>query len=377
MDDTQVIIGGAKPAAPITPPAEVPNDAAHQAAVETPKTPETPPTTPQTPEWEFKVEHFNKWAGSEFKNEDEVKSSLKSLSKVKDYENVIKERDELKTKYEEIQSQLDPRSYFVNDDEFKRQLILRKYPEGDPYVMSKVLSLDEKTSKDIDILIAGEMLKGIDEVSAKELIYDKFSISDDNADFDKLTLAKLKSEAAGVRKQIAEIKDVKLPEKVDFETKRQNAILEQQKKLDKLKADSTPFVEKIMEGLKEVNLPIEIEEGKVDNALKFEVDEQFRNDFKNILLEGFLDGTFTLDEKGVSAAYNYAANTYTNLKLPQMISKLKKQLNAEFEDAKHAALHNDKPLSQEQAPAQEQKGNTLGELVTQAFTQQSSRGVQL
>jgi hypothetical protein len=114
---------------------------------------------------EFNLESFNKHFGKEFKDPDDIKSLFDLPTKITEvegklteFEKIQKELADYKQKYEEVGKYIDPKTFFANDKLYQTNLMLKKYPDKDVSLMTKISTLDVDKANNFDLLVLNKML---------------------------------------------------------------------------------------------------------------------------------------------------------------------------------------------------------------------------
>lgn len=297
----------ARDAVQSTPPVETPianepviseaGKTAEPTKVEPPKE-ETKADTPKSNWWE----EANKTHGWDFKSSDDFKVVVEKAKKVDEYEAKVKGIDEVETKYkkqlEELQSSLNPLSYFSSQESYVAEQLRRQHPDKSPFVLQEIVTSDNKRMADLDVLIKNQMLETPDliggENGAKEYILDKYGIDAETPKEEWSTTIqnKIKIEANATRKQWDELKSkVELPKVMTPEDKEKQSIALKEAKLNQVKPLRETFskFDKFTET---------IEDGKV---FDFNVTDEYKQQLPEIFDTFFVDAGLEVNEDNLKA----------------------------------------------------------------------------
>lgn len=312
----------------------------------------TPPIVePPKVESDFDLSKFNSRYGSDFNDEDSLKDFLSKKAELERLAELDNKYKELNSKYEEAKQQLNPRQHFVNEDEYKRQLILKKYGEEvNPGLLNKIVSQDVSKMSDIDILILGKQvgnpyLIGGDE-GARQLIYDQFGINaeemgDDPTKWSNLVKNRLSDAATQVRKSLNQIKSIEVPQVEDFESQRQAKIKAGEELRTKLKDGWTKVVGKLVKDFSDY----EYLEGK-----KFKVDDDFKKMATDVLLEHLIEGDLDLNEENIKNAQLYLRSEFWQQRGQDILKAHAEDIKSQFTEQKMKENDNPKLRNNEEKP---------------------------
>jgi len=287
---------------------------------EPPKKEETKTEAPKQATW---LEEVNKLYKTEFKAPEEFSKHLEKAKKADEYEPKFSEFENNEKKYkqqlQELQSSLkeiqNPLSYFSSQEAFVAEQLRKQHPDKSPYVLQEIVTRDNKTMDDVDVLIKNQMLETPDliggENGAREYILDKYGIDPDtpNTEWTTTVRNKIKIEANAARKVWEELKktvqvpNIATPEQKEAE--RVRAKEELRTKIVPLKETFSKF-DKFTE---------EIEDGKI---FDFNVPDEYKEDL------GQMFETYIVDA-GVEPTAENLANI-EELKKALLLSKYFKQI---------------------------------------------------
>ena len=176
----------------------------------------------------FSLQSFNKKFEKEFESEDNLKSLFEKADK---YDETKTSNDDLTqklTEYQNLAEQLDPMSNFLNEDEYVRQQFLKKNVDNlgeDAIKALSVLSPSKvKELSDVDALKTQLMVdKNISSAEAETYLLNKYSIERfGDEDIEAGIKTTMKVDAIDARRDVSKLYDgIEIPQKVDWETSRQ------------------------------------------------------------------------------------------------------------------------------------------------------------
>jgi hypothetical protein len=282
----------------------------------TPSAPEPVPTEPQvepakgTPAKEETkaeptktswIDEVNKTYGLDYKSADDFKAVLERAKKVDEYEPKFKSYEESESKYkkqiEDLQSSLNPLSYFSSQESFIAEQLRRQYPDKSPLILQEVVTSDSKKMSDLDVLIKSQMLDTPDliggEAGARDYIIDKYGIDHDTPqeEWSVTTRNKIKIEANQKRKEWEELKSkVQLPKVMTAEEKEAQAKALKDEKLNKVKP------------LKESFAKFDKFTEKVDDntIFEFNVPDEYKQEAATMVESFFVDAGLDVTEENVA-----------------------------------------------------------------------------
>jgi len=341
-----------------TPPVETP--AAEPKAEPIPEVipggkPATPEVTPETGGTSYEL--VNEKFGTSFADDDALRNFLEQRDELERLRGVESEFSETKTKYEEAKSQLDPRKHFVNEDEYKRQIILQKYGEEvNPTFLNKIVSSDINTMSDLDILVLGKQISnpniiGGDE-GAKALIYDQFGIDGEmveSGEFTDVAKNRLSDAAVSVRRELNKLKNVDIPSSGDFETERQTRIEARESALRELEGKWDKVADKMLEGFNDYHL-YEDKDGKKESYYSYAVDADFKAMAKEVLMRDLTEKGVELTEENIRKARGFLEAEFWHQRGNSIVSSYGKSIKAQLTEAKMVEDDNPKPRNTSEMP---------------------------
>lgn len=194
------------------------------------KTEET--TTEVSDETVNLLNSFNEKTGLSYASFDEVKAIMEEYSTLK--EKVSQNggekltggiSEQQKAKLKEAYEKLNPKAFFANDTELKKNLLMKSNPNINGEVAGKIFDMDFKSENPLDVIALNMALKhsSIDGgvAGALEVVLEDFGISDKSEleDLSRVQKNKIKIAAEEAASQIASIRDgVSIGEEFDIDS---------------------------------------------------------------------------------------------------------------------------------------------------------------
>jgi len=322
-----------------------------------PETPETPavPEVPEVPAFDFKS--FNERFGTEFTDEENIKSSLSRLAELGDYDS-LKEKfakgetslAELQAKYEEAKNLLNPRTHFANEEEFRRQQILLKHGQDiNPSMLNKIVGADFSQMSDLDMLVMGKKvgnpnLQGGDQ-DIREMIYRQLGVEEDSSEWTVATKNIVSEAANSVRKELTKLKDVEVPEAVDFEKQRADAATAITAKKEELTGQWTEVATGLIKGFNEFSLK---NDGEV--YFTYQVDEGFKKEATDYVVGYLVDNAIEPTKENLREAQSYVEDLFWRKKGNDIMRAYGEDVKAKITGENQKENDNPKPPNETDAP---------------------------
>jgi hypothetical protein len=332
--------------------------------------PANPPTEPNNqppandPPVEFNLEHFNKHFGKEFKKADEIKSLFDLQGKVTEYEGKLTEYEkakldlsDLQKKYEEVGKYVNPKDFFANDDVYRTNLMLKKYPDKDVTLMTKISTLDIDKTDNFDLLVLNEMLQNPSieggEAGARELLASEFGIDvDDKSSWDTLTKNKISKEANKVKTEFKNLQKVEPQLPIDVEKMKSELISRENAKIEQVKQEWSPLMDKALQDFKELTIFDTDEKGDLKEFYKYQVEytDEDRKAIKQDMVNYLAYTGQQINEKSVKDSLDMIKGRFALQQLPKMMKSYGQQIATQKDDEWHQKVNNTNPLSDKVAP---------------------------
>lgn len=341
-------------------PKEEPKDQPKETPREEPK--EEPKETPkeQPAEWQFNAEEFNKQFETEYDSPDTLKEDLKDVKELRTkYSQLETDKSELQNKYEEALKANDPMQYFANEEEYKRQLILKKYgQEVNPAALNMIVSADLATLKDMDVLVLGEMVRNPNviggESGARELIYDRLGIDpeEDQSSWSTLQKNKIASAATSIRNDLNKLKNVEIPERVDFETQSAAKAQELKQQRQELEGKWDKATSKMLDGFKEFTVQDEVDGNKTD-VFTYAIPEAFIPEAKADVLEFMAEQGLEPTQENIEKAMEYVQERFVRENFQNMLLTYGNEIRSKVTEEKDKEVNNPEPPKDTQKPEEQ------------------------
>jgi len=252
---------------------------------------------------EFDIGDFNERFKTEFKDAETLESSLKRVSELKQFDTVTKEKQDLETKISELQTKYDeavkltdPRQHFANEEEYKRQVILKEHKADiNPALLHKIIGVDVNKLSDLDAIVMWKQLSNPNlrggEVGARNLVVRQLGIDADMSpdDWDDDVRNLISDASVPARKQLQEIKDVDVPEVKNFEEEAKARAQAEKEKRAALTDTWDKISDKVLEDFSTYDLKKDNEEGVEETFFSYEVGNDFKKDAKELMVDFLVD----------------------------------------------------------------------------------------
>lgn len=303
---------------------------------------------------------FNETFQTEYKDVNDIKGVF---GKLKEYEGKIKEYEPYRTQVETLQKkiaetekQLNPLSWFKDENEFRAQQLKIKYPDKNPDVLQKIVGTDLKQVDDLEVLVLQEMADnpGLDRQTVEAVIKDHYGLDLDAPGEDadeseraaynkKVSLAKAKMtiDANKARRALGEIANVELPG-IPTQEEIEKAEKERQ---DALKEKWMPQIEKLTEP---TTLDIKDNDGNV--LLSFEIPESTTKELKTFMENLTIGGGIDPSEEMIGFVVSQREKELVHKHLPEILKAYGNQVKSEVLKQVDEENNNTKPPNSKEAP---------------------------
>lgn len=258
--------GGTPPATssetpPITtPPVETPPN--NTLPADPPKPEDTPPATTPEPTKSLDIEYINSKLGSQYKDATDFELSIKELlQKAEKYSGIDEKLKLIEQKEKYMAESGDILNYFDSETDYKLSILKKQHPEWVKKEISNLSNLD--TLSDADVLrlnarLTNQRVKD-DEIANGILKYQYQVDLSNEEDLTPQEKAYIGTEADKIRNELkAKIDEVKLPEKINYDERIQQAETEKQQKLETVTKSWEPILNSIQTGndaIKTLSIP--------------------------------------------------------------------------------------------------------------------------
>lgn len=355
---------------------EAPVEASADKPIEAPSEPvvETKQTEQVSGDW---LDGFNKSFNGQYKTVDELKSFLdeygslkEKVAKIDDYDAIIqdkqkleKTRDLLIEKYRELK---DPKSFFADDIEYKKNQLMKSNPSVNGEVARKALSMDLETSNPLDIIALNMQLTHSKltggEVGAKETFLVKHNIDmevSENGDIDLTGLSRaqmniINLEAEEAAKNILNIRGQVQEPEASKEIEQLISDWMQQK--EEPAFDMTKWDGKIESVVKGVDV-YEVKDGDV--VLYSEpIDDEFKEGLEEAIREAIVKGKIEPTPENIQTMIAEAKKEYAFENMPSIMKRYKSETELKVKEQLHNKIHNDVDPDKASSTAKPIEGRT-------------------
>ncbi len=250
---------------------------------------------------------------------------------------------------------LNPLHYFNSEEDFLTQQMLKKFPNYNPAVVSKVGNIDVNTLSDVDALVQSTLLEGDiagGETTVKAVLAEKFGIDnlDDLGEADNVTKGKIQLAARDAKIKLNNLKsDLSVPGEVSFESLRK--ITEE----DKSKQDVI-FTENwnpLMERMELKEVPIKDNEGNL--LYSYIPNNEEISALKTELQTNLVGERVSPNQDTIKQIYADAQNSLLLQNLPKIIKESNKVAESKVRAEYDKNIHNVKETVGEEAPISEEQ----------------------
>jgi len=317
-------------------------------------------------------EQFNKRFSAGYKSDDELADSFKSVTKVSEYEEKLKEAGEFKSKAEELtkaqkawsdekaklEAKINPLTFFRDEKAFVAEQLRRQFPDRDPMAIERLITSDLSRMDKMELL-AQKMLLDTPEIEggiegAKEAVLADMGIDPSSTpeEWDRVTKNKITVRANQAKKELEEFqKSVEIP-KVKTEAELQAEVVAHQ---EGLKKNWTPFVDK-MTAIDKMQIPAE--DGTV--LATIDIPAEWRQDIKGELIDTILATGIEPNEETIRELNAMREMKFIHRNLPKLYTILENQWKAKAIEERDKLLNNTEPPNNSIKPDEKPDDTGLG-----------------
>ncbi len=312
-----------------------------------------PKVEPKVEVLDFDYKSFNERFGTEF-TEENIKSSLSRLTEYDSLKEKFTKGEtdlaELQAKYGELKDLFEPRKHFANEEEYRRQLILQKHGQDiNPSMLNKIVASDFSQMSDLDVLVMGKRvgnpnLQGGDP-DIKEMIYRQLGVEDDFSEWSAATKNIISEAANNVRKELTKLKDVDVPEKVDFEKQRTDATTQIAAKKEELTGQWSEIATELVKGFNEFTLK---NEGEA--YFTYQVDDGFKKEATDFVVGYLVDNAMEPTKENLREAQSYVEDLFWRKHGNDIVRAYGEDVKAKITGENQKDLDNPMPPNETDAP---------------------------
>jgi hypothetical protein len=321
---------------------------------------------PDPPETESpSLEDLNKVFESDYKSLDDLKEALNQSKEIdtlrkssKEWEDKYTEKDKL------LKEHSNPLTYFKDENEYKRQQLLKQHPELNSQLAGEVFSQDVDKMDSIKAITLKTMLEnpGLEdgEQGILDLIYDKYGIDPETpkSEWDALTRNKINIESNQAKKFLKEIQgEIKLPETIDFEANKEAVEKAATEAKEKLTKDWKPFVGKMFDKFDKLELTREDKDGKAEKFFEYAVDKGFKKEAEEEALKLIVESGLEVNEKNLKTIVQDLQDQYFLINRNKIMQAHADEQVAAKDKEWREKSDNPKPPSDKEKPDEKKTGN--------------------
>ena len=347
MADFKLNLNTVPPTAPTQEPAvveevhtETPEIVTSQETTPAPQPTQAAQAQPEVKPDEF-IETLNKRFGTQFKADDDIKNVFGLPKKVSEYETKLKESESLaksvedyKKKLDELEGSQDPLKYFSSPDAYIAEQLKIKYPKSNPDTLHKIATTDLTKMDDLDVLVKDKQLFVPDapkESVIRSVVLKKYGI-DPTAppeEWDEISVAEMKLDAAAAREKITNLKNViEMPKIVSKEERLQaeaNAKAQKEQAIAPLKETFGKFEKFSQEGF------------------EFDVPDEYRSKLPDMFQSMFIDAGLEPNDENLQSALELRDALLLKQYFPKIKELIAKEAETKLQAKIDAELHNTQP----------------------------------
>lgn len=322
------------------PPAAEPVVTEPTKAAEPPKK-EEPKAEPTKVNW---LEEVNKAYKTEFKTPEDFGKVFEKAKKADEYEPKISAFADTESKYkkqlEELQSSLNPLSYFSSQESYVAEQLRKQHPDKSPYLLQEIVTSDNKTMDDVKVLIKHKLLENPDliggERGAEDLVYEEFGIdpSTPKEEWTTTQQNKIKVAARSARKEWDSLKSTvtlpKIQTTEEREAERTRIAAEKQAKLAPLRETFSKF-DKFTE---------QIEDGKV---LDITVPDEYKESLPEIFNAYFVDAGLEVNDESLKSIEKLKRAMFLESNIKQIYKVIEGDVETRMRAERDKLLNNTTP----------------------------------
>lgn len=296
-------------------------------------------------------DQFNEQAGGKYSSVDEVKSILDEYHVLKEKVDSIASNDaqtglseEQVTKLKEYIEKVKPESFFANDVELKKNLLMKANPNVNGEVAGKVFNIDFKSANPLDVIALNMALKHSSiedgEVGALEIVLEDYGISskEDLEDLTRVQKNKIKIAAEEAAMEITKLRDsIQSPDVTDVESLLSELNLtsvKQEQQYDMSAWEGK--IDKVIDMTKEFAL----KEG--DSVLYSEpIAKEFFDDAKEVIESAIKQGRLEPTEENIKIMSEELRKAWVAEHGEEVMKRMLKAQERKLREQYHKEIHND------------------------------------
>jgi hypothetical protein len=300
-------------------------------------------TEPTTEQPAF-FEEINKRFSTELKSEDDFKSLLEASKQVQSYKEKEQtwsafetEKESLTNKITELESQLNPLSYFSSPEAYKAEQLRKQMPSKDPLILQEIVMQDVNKMDSFEVLVKEKMLStsGLKKENVEAALMKKYGIDSDTPreEWDDIAKTEIAIDAQAAREKFEELKskvelpDVKTQEqiKAELDSLKENKIKEIAPYQNKFKSFDK-FTRKIG-----------------DEQFEFDVPSDYKESLDDMFKGFFVEGNLPVNETNLETVVELRDAFFLLRNFDKIHEVIKKSAVSETVEKTDELLHNRQP----------------------------------
>lgn len=319
---------------------------------------------PAKEENKFDISSLNNYLGEgySFENADQLKESLSYKDKVGDLTKKLEEKAAFEEKYNSLKDKVgQTKNVFANETIQKMNEILKSHPDKDTVVMNKILSTDfsaDNLQGQLDILLTKEQLDSPAQTASQDTrlkamlqgygvnIEDEEMLNPDN--WSEVVKYRIEQDARKANTELSKMKDVEVPEEIDFDGMQTKALEE----LNSRKEKWTNVSKEVATGIDKISL--DLGDGDV---IDFEIPESFREAVvESAVNQGMSYGQDPSEETS-KHLNDWVSDQAKILYMDKMLKTVKNHVETKLKEKNMEEVHNEQKPNTTEAPSKEVQNN--------------------
>jgi hypothetical protein len=338
----------------------------------TPETPATPPTT-QEQDW-FDLSKLNQRLGFEFKSEEEIKESIRSLNENKEYLSKREYFEELEKIAQEFQNEMSDENLvksFGSKENFDKAVMIQHLSQLMPQVIAaQVVSSDVNKMDNLEALYIEtisrdpNLLSLVDESTIKKGILKQLGVDISDPEFDlskyldavrntpeaAVGLSTRATAAKNYFKGLTEEAKKSIPIQHDFKQELDRKIKERGELLQKRTNDWTIKAKDIASQFNEFKITEKDAQGKEVVDFTFAVPKEFQDKVANYARDYAVQNGLDVTPETVAQIQSEIQDAFEDQYKTQIRKSYMEEKLAKYKEELDNKIHNPKPVSTQEAP---------------------------
>jgi hypothetical protein len=190
------------------------------------------------------------------------------------------------------------------------------------------------------------------ETGAKEMVYRQLGIDPDleQSEWDQYQQNVVAEAARNYRQELKKIREIDVPEKVDFESQREARQREAAEKTEQLKQSWSKVAQDMVDGFDTLNLARETSDGKEEVYFTYDVDNNFKQEATELVVDYLVNLGSEPTKENIREAEAYVRDLFLNRHANDIIQAYGKDVEAKLIEKHNLEEDNPKPPNEGEAP---------------------------